>query len=58
MTAGTIQTSLYGQRPSIRGGTQGGTGIPAYRNSLNWANADSAIEGTGIRGMLFVLGGN
>ena len=56
MTAGLIQTSLYGQRPAIRGALQGGPGVPARRDWLNWVNADSEIEGVGVRAMLFVFG--
>lgn len=59
LTAGTIQTSLYGQRPSIRGmegNSGGGSQVPAYRNWLNWANADSTIEGVRVRAVLAVFG--
>lgn len=58
LTAGTIQTTLYGQKPTLRGynGTQGGPQIPARRAWINWMNADSKVDGVGVRAMLFVFG--
>ena len=56
LTAGLIQTSLYGRKPTIRGAQQGGPGVPAYRGWINWVNADSEIGGVGVRAMLIVFG--